>query len=108
MELGFDHFEGLHYQGLKRHQCITAVSHLFLAETKMELMKKKSRVNGESTIFGFKHIDPVVVVWAGRGSETDATGIKSNQAISKEQCQITAKPSKTNATKSAQDRHKTR
>lgn len=101
MELGFDHFEGRHYQGLKRHQCITAVSHLFLAETKIDLTKKKSRDNVEPTPFGFKLPDSIVVAWAGCGSETDAEGIKSNQAISKEQCQITEKSPTKNTKKTA-------
>jgi hypothetical protein len=41
-ELGFDHFEGRSYLGLKRHQAITAVSHLFLSEMHQELRGKKS------------------------------------------------------------------
>jgi SRSO17 transposase len=41
-ELGFDHFEGRSYVGLKRHQAITAASHLFLSEVKQELRGEKS------------------------------------------------------------------
>jgi len=44
-ELGFDHFEGRSYVGLKRHQAITAVSHLFLSETHQELRGEKPRVD---------------------------------------------------------------
>jgi SRSO17 transposase len=47
-ELGFDHFEGRSYVGLKRHQAITAVSHLFLSEVHQELRGKKSRADGLS------------------------------------------------------------
>jgi SRSO17 transposase len=47
-ELGFDHFEGRSYLGLKRHQAITAVSHLFLSEMQQELRGEKSRVDGLS------------------------------------------------------------
>ncbi len=43
-ELGFDHFEGRSYVGLKRHQAITAVSHLFLSETQQQLRGEKSGV----------------------------------------------------------------
>ena len=39
-ELGFDHFEGRSYLGLKRHQTVTAVTHLFLAEVRSELGEK--------------------------------------------------------------------
>jgi SRSO17 transposase len=45
-ELGFDHFEGRSYVGLKRHQAITAVSHLFLSETQQELRGEKPRTDG--------------------------------------------------------------
>lgn len=44
-ELGFDHFEGRSYVGLKRHQAITAVSHLFLSETQQELRGEKPRAD---------------------------------------------------------------
>jgi SRSO17 transposase len=45
-ELGFDHFEGRSYVGLKRHQAITAVSHLFLSEVHQELRGEKSGTDG--------------------------------------------------------------
>jgi SRSO17 transposase len=41
-ELGFDHFEGRSYVGLKRHQAITAVTHLFLSEEHQRLRGTKS------------------------------------------------------------------
>ncbi len=44
-ELGFDHFEGRSYLGLKRHQAVTAVSHLFLAQVQQQLRGKKSRTH---------------------------------------------------------------
>jgi hypothetical protein len=44
-ELGFDHFEGRSYIGLKRHQAITAVSHLFLSEIRHELRGEKTGVD---------------------------------------------------------------
>jgi SRSO17 transposase len=44
-ELGFDHFEGRSYVGLKRHQAITAVTHLFLSEEHQRLRGKKSGVD---------------------------------------------------------------
>jgi SRSO17 transposase len=45
-ELGFDHFEGRSYVGLKRHQAITAVSHLFLSEMHQELRGEKPGIDG--------------------------------------------------------------
>jgi SRSO17 transposase len=44
-ELGFDHFEGRSYLGLKRHQAITAVSHLFLSEVQQQLRGEKPGVD---------------------------------------------------------------
>jgi SRSO17 transposase len=45
-ELGFDHFEGRSYLGLKRHQAVTAVSHLFLAQVQQELRGEKPGTDG--------------------------------------------------------------
>jgi SRSO17 transposase len=45
-ELGFDHFEGRSYVGLKRHQAITAVSHLFLSDVHQQLRGEKPGVDG--------------------------------------------------------------
>ncbi len=45
-ELGFDHFEGRSYLGLKRHQAVTGVSHLFLAQVQQELRGEKSGTDG--------------------------------------------------------------
>lgn len=45
-EVGLDHYEGRRYLGLKRHLAITAVSYLFLAQTRQALLEKKSGVNG--------------------------------------------------------------
>jgi SRSO17 transposase len=40
-EVGLDHYEGRRYLGLKRHLAITAVSYLFLAETRQALAGEK-------------------------------------------------------------------
>lgn len=41
-EIGFDHYEGRRYLGLKRHLILSAISFLFLARTKQQLGEKKS------------------------------------------------------------------
>jgi hypothetical protein len=41
-ELGFDHWEGRSYLGLKRHQLVSAVSFLLLAEVRRELRGEKT------------------------------------------------------------------
>jgi SRSO17 transposase len=45
-EIGLDHYEGRKYVGLKRHLVLSAVSLLFLAETREALLEKKSGANG--------------------------------------------------------------
>jgi SRSO17 transposase len=52
-ELGFDHWEGRGYLGLKRHQIISAVSLLLLAEVRRELRGEKAgadRVPGSDCV----------------------------------------------------------
>jgi SRSO17 transposase len=45
-ELGFDHWEGRSYLGLKRHQTVSAVSFLLLAEIRRELGGGKPGMDG--------------------------------------------------------------
>jgi SRSO17 transposase len=45
-ELGFDHWEGRSYLGLKRHQTVSAVSFLLLAETRRALGGEKPGMDG--------------------------------------------------------------
>lgn len=45
-ELGFDHFEGRSYRGMKRHQAVTAVTHLFLSEVHQDLRGEKPGADG--------------------------------------------------------------
>ena len=51
-ELGFDHFEGRCYLGLKRHQAIAAVTHLFLARVQQELRGEKPGGHGRAGVPG--------------------------------------------------------
>ena len=77
-ELGFDHFEGRSYVGLKRHQAITAVSHLFLSETQQQLRGEKSGVDRLSGADGGSRSSALLGTGAtcrqadhrGRGSRT--------------------------------------
>lgn len=45
-EVGLDHYEGRRYVGLKRHLAITAVSYLFLAQTREALKGEKTGADG--------------------------------------------------------------
>jgi SRSO17 transposase len=65
-ELGFDHFEGRSYLGLKRHQAVTAVSHLFLAEVQQELRGEKSGVDGLPGADRLRGPGPFVAAWPYR------------------------------------------
>jgi SRSO17 transposase len=59
-ELGFDHFEGRSYLGLKRHQTLTAVSHLFLSETQQALRGEKPGVDSLSGPHGRRRSGPLL------------------------------------------------
>jgi SRSO17 transposase len=71
-ELGLDHFEGRSYLGLKRHQVITAVSHLFLARMHQELRGEKPGVDGVPSADCGSRFGPLVV--AGPDGEPPAPG----------------------------------
>lgn len=51
-EVGLDHYEGRRYLGLKRHLAITAVSYLFLAQTRQSLVGKKPGADGLPSAHG--------------------------------------------------------
>lgn len=58
-ELGFDHFEGRSYLGIKRHQAVTAATHLFLSEVHQELRGEKSGVDGMPGADGGGGVDSI-------------------------------------------------
>ena len=70
-ELGFDHFEGRSYLGLKRHQAITAVSHLFLSEVQQELRGEKSGADGLPGPHRGGRTGALVGAWT-KGGRTDS------------------------------------
>jgi len=51
-EVGLDHYEGRRYLGLKRHLAITAVSYLFLAQTRQALVGEKPGADGLPSAHG--------------------------------------------------------
>jgi SRSO17 transposase len=51
-EVGLDHYEGRRYVGLKRHLAITAVSYLFLAQTRQSLVGEKPGADGLPSAHG--------------------------------------------------------
>jgi SRSO17 transposase len=66
MELGFDHFEGRTYKGLKRHQTICSLTHLFLAETKQTATKETPGI----TISQLKKVFASLVFFWSLGMQT--------------------------------------
>jgi SRSO17 transposase len=76
-ELGFDHFEGRSYLGLKRHQAITAVSHLFLSEVQQELRGEKSGIDGVSGPHGGGRTGALM------GARTQSGGAHSRSSCSR-------------------------
>ncbi len=71
-EIGLDHYEGRRYLGLKRHLILSAVSFLFLAETRQEFGGEKPRVDRVPGTHGVGGVDPVLV--AGPVSVTAVAG----------------------------------
>ena len=67
-ELGLSHFEMRHYRGLCRHLIITALTHLFLAETHQLWRGEKPGTDGLPASDGQFRMDPLPLgVWAGHG-----------------------------------------
>lgn len=60
-EVGLDHYEGRRYLGLKRHLALSAVSYLFLARTRQELVGKKTGTDGMPDPHGDRRLDPLLV-----------------------------------------------
>lgn len=60
-EVGLDHYEGRRYVGLKRHLVLSAVSYLFLAQTRQELVGEKTGTDGMPDQRGAGDLDPVLV-----------------------------------------------
>lgn len=81
-ELGFDHFEGRSYLGLKRHQAVTAVSHLFLAEVHQALRGKKSRAHGLPSPHRGRGLGPIVVAGPDRGQNADRSRGATDRLLS--------------------------
>src|SRR5579871_2252566 len=60
-EVGLDHYEGRRYLGLKRHLVLSAVSYLFLAQTRQELVGEKTGADGMPDQHGVGGLDPILV-----------------------------------------------
>lgn len=105
-ELGFDHYEGRKYQGLIRHQALTAVTHLFL-ERMREKWGEKSGVNRLPSADGGSGIGAIVVVGGEGGQKALGTDSRENQVSTAPERQSSEEPYQTNTAETAQDGHST-
>jgi hypothetical protein len=107
-ELGFDHFEGRCYLGLKRHQAIAAVAHLFLARVQQELRGKKTGADGLPGADGRRGPGPVVVAAGRRASAAPEGRRQPDRLHPSPQRRRTQEPHQDHPTKTACPRHRRR
>jgi SRSO17 transposase len=103
-ELGFDHYEGRTYQGLIRHQALTAVSHLFLERLRQQ-WGEKPRLDGLPAPDGDGRLGAVMVAVAETGPATVGAHRREAQVPAATECQGTQEPYENNATPTSQARH---
>jgi len=100
-EIGLDHYEGRRYLGLKRHLIVSAVSHLFLAETRQELGGEKPGVDGVPDPHGDRRLDPILVAGPEPLAEATRTNSGRDPEGSEEECRRTPEPHQGYATSAA-------
>lgn len=106
-ELGFDHFEGRSYVGLKRHQAITAVSHLFLSEVQQQLRGKKSGADRLPSPHRGRRAGPLLGTGTHRRPTDPASRRGRNRLHPATQCPSPPLPPQNHTTKTRRTRHPT-
>lgn len=106
-EVGLDHYEGRRYLGLKRHLILSAISYLFLAETRQEFGGEKSGVDGVPGAYRDCRPDPTLV--AGRESLEEVTGTHGGEASkdSMQECSGKQESHQTHASRTPTVRYQT-
>jgi SRSO17 transposase len=95
-ELGFDHYEGRNYEGMMRHQTVTAVTYLFLARTREQWRGEKSGAYGVPTADGVECAGPILVAaWEGEAREPGAV-CEHDSVSAGSECQSTQEPPQAN------------
>jgi len=96
-EVGLDHYEGRRYLGLKRHLILSAISYLFLAETREAFGGEKSGADGVPGAHGDRGVDPLLV--AGRAAVEEVTRTHGGEAATDaaQECPGAREPHQTNA-----------
>jgi SRSO17 transposase len=103
-ELGFDHFEGRSYLGLKRHQTLTAVTHLFLAEVRSTLGEKKSGVDRLPSADRSRRAGSFTAAGNPSSPLDNRGGRGSDQLLSNPQCGGAPQPHQNHSAKAPQTR----
>lgn len=105
-ELGFDHYEGRTYQGLIRHQALTALTHLFLERMRQQWGEKPGANGLPDTDSGS---GPGTILVAGRAGWQGATGAhgRKDPIPTTEECHGSQEPHQTDSTQTAPTRHPT-
>jgi SRSO17 transposase len=103
-ELGFDHFEGRSYLGLKRHQTVTAVTHLFLAEVRSELGEKKAGVDRLPSAHRGRRADPLPAAGNASGPDDDRSGGDDDRVLSHSQRGCPMQPHQNHSAKTPRTR----
>jgi SRSO17 transposase len=106
-EVGLDHYEGRRYLGLKRHLILSAISYLFLAQTREELGGEKSGADGVPGAHGDRGPDPLVVA----GGESLEEGARAHGGETSKDAAWKRpgphEPHQTDATRAPRVRHQT-
>lgn len=73
-ELGFDHYEGRNYEGMMRHQMVTAVTHLFLARVREQWWGEKPGADAVPSAHGDERAGPILVA----ATQREATPVRED------------------------------
>jgi SRSO17 transposase len=105
-ELGFDHYEGRKYQGLIRHQALTAVTHLFLERMRQKWGEKPGFDGLPSTDSG-SGTGAILVAGEKCQQEVVGTHSRKDQVPTTEECYSPEEPHEANTTTTSEARHST-
>jgi len=104
-ELGLDHYEGRNYEGMMRHQTVTAVTYLFLARMREQWRGEKPGPDRVPTADGIECAGPIVVA-ACEGEARDLGTLCEHDSVSASaECQSTQEPPQANHCQVAQGWH---
>ena len=95
-ELGFDHYEGRNYEGMMRHQMVTAVTHLFLARVREQWWGEKPGADVMPSAHGDERLGPILVAATQREAATVRKDCRADSVSTGEERQGTQESPQTN------------